>query len=162
MSSAVLRRTGLAAGRLEFEVTESMLISHPEEALRELRALKQMGVHISLDDFGTGYSNLSYLSRFPFDRIKIDKSFVRALGTDPSALPIVQAIIAMGRSLNLVVTAEGVETEQQLRILRDQQCDEMQGFLLGRPIPSRNVCEYLDPCGLNMPGERSIECVART
>ena len=160
--AAVLRRTGLAAGRLEFEVTESMLISHPEEALRELRALKQMGVHISLDDFGTGYSNLGYLSRFPFDRIKIDKSFVRALGTDPSALPIVQAIIAMGRSLNLVVTAEGVETEQQLRILRDQQCDEMQGFLLGRPIPSRDVCEYLDPCGLNMPGERSIECVART
>ncbi len=158
--AAVLRRTGLAAGRLELEVTESLLISHTEQALETVRALKQMGVRISLDDFGTGYSSLSYLRRFPFDKIKIDQSFVRALGADPSALPIVQAILAMGRSLNLGVIAEGVETEQQMRILRDHQCDEVQGFLLGRPIPSRDVCRYFDASGPNWPGERSIECAA--
>jgi diguanylate cyclase (GGDEF)-like protein len=156
----VLHRTGLPAGRLELEVTESLLISHPEEALKALRAVKQMGVRISLDDFGTGYSSLSYLSRFPFDKIKIDRSFVAALGIDQSALPIVQAILAMGRSLNLEVIAEGVETQQQLRILRDQQCAEVQGFLLGRPMPLRDVCEYLDARGAVSAGEQPIEYVA--
>ena len=154
--AAVLRRTGLSPERLELEVTESVLIRHTDQALDTLRALKRMGVRISLDDFGTGYSSLSYLRSFPFDKIKIDKSFVQALGTDPNALPIVQAILAMGRSLNLDVIAEGVETELHLWLLRGQQCAQVQGFLLGLPIPAAEVLRHLHPDGAAWPRERSM------
>jgi predicted signal transduction protein with EAL and GGDEF domain len=142
--SEVLRRTGLPACRLELEVTESLLMDSADLALKALRSLKRMGVSIALDDFGTGYSSLSYLRLFPFDKIKIDKSFIRGLGEDPCALSIVDAILAMGRSLDMDVIAEGIETEQQLTILRSQQCSEVQGFLLGRPIPSDDVNQYID------------------
>ena len=107
-------------------------------------APKGMGVRIALDDFGTGYSSLSYLRLFPFDKIKIDQSFIRGLGDDPSALSIVDAILAMGRSLDMKVIAEGIETDQQLQILRGQHCAEVQGFLLGRPMPSADVGQYLE------------------
>jgi diguanylate cyclase (GGDEF)-like protein len=140
----ILRRTGLPACRLELEVTESLLIDSADLALRALRSLKCMGVSIALDDFGTGYSSLSYLRLFPFDKIKIDKSFIRDLGDDPCALSIVDAILAMGRSLDMDVIAEGIETEQQLTILRRRNCSEVQGFLLGRPIPSEAVGQYID------------------
>jgi EAL domain-containing protein (putative c-di-GMP-specific phosphodiesterase class I) len=103
-----------------------------------------MGIRIALDDFGTGYSSLSHLRLFPFDKIKIDKSFVHGLGQDLNALSIVDAILAMGRSLHMDVIAEGIETEQQLRILRGQHCHEVQGFLLGRPMPAGDVGPYLD------------------
>ena len=139
----VLRRTGLPACRLELEVTESLLIDSADLALTALRSLKRMGVSIALDDFGTGYSSLSYLRLFPFDKIKIDKSFIRGLGEDPCALSIVDAILAMGRSLDMEVIAEGIETEQQLSILRGQHCSEVQGFLLGRPIPSESMGRYI-------------------
>jgi diguanylate cyclase (GGDEF)-like protein len=139
-----LSRTGLPATRLELEITETLLIHDPEQALTALEALKAMGVHIALDDFGTGYSSLSYLRRFPFDRIKIDKSFVQALQEDPATHSIVEAILAMGRSLNMAVTAEGVETEQQLAILRGQNCLEAQGFLAGRPICSDQIPKFLE------------------
>lgn len=129
----ILQSTGLDPQRLELEVTEGLLISDSEAALRMLRALKALGVRISLDDFGTGYSSLSYLLRFPFDKLKIDKSFVQALGTDQGATSIVAAILALGQSLNLSITAEGVETEEQLQRLRAQCCDQVQGFLLGKP-----------------------------
>jgi diguanylate cyclase (GGDEF)-like protein len=150
----VLRRTGLAAERLELEVTETYLIGHADQALQALLALKKIGVRISLDDFGTGYSSLSYLHSFPFDKIKIDKSFVQALGPNSNALPIVQAILAMGRSLNLEVIAEGVETEQQMWILRGQRCAEVQGFLLGRPVPAGDVGRYLDAGAATWPRNR--------
>jgi diguanylate cyclase (GGDEF)-like protein len=140
----ILHRTRLPACRLELEVTESLLIDGTEQALAALRSLKSMGVRIALDDFGTGYSSLSYLRRFPFDKIKIDQSFIRGLGEDPSALSIVDAILAMGRSLDMKVIAEGIETDQQLQILRGQHCAEVQGFLLGRPMPSADVAQYLD------------------
>jgi diguanylate cyclase (GGDEF)-like protein len=140
----VLRRTGLPAWRLELEVTESLLIDCSELALSALRSLKRMGVSIALDDFGTGYSSLSYLRLFPFDKIKIDKSFIRSLGKEPCALSIVDAILAMGRSLDMDVIAEGIETEQQLKILRGQLCAEVQGFLLGRPMTSEAVGRYID------------------
>jgi EAL domain-containing protein (putative c-di-GMP-specific phosphodiesterase class I) len=103
----VLDRTGLPAWRLELEVTESLLIDSADVALTTLQKLKQLGVTIALDDFGTGYSSLNYLRLFPFDKIKIDKSFVQDLGSDPNALSIVDAILAMGRSLNMDVIAEG-------------------------------------------------------
>ncbi|WP_139281313.1 bifunctional diguanylate cyclase/phosphodiesterase [Muricoccus roseus] len=135
----VLASTGLPAHRLELEVTEGLLIEDAEGALEIMRALKAQGVRLALDDFGTGYSSLSYLRRFPFDKLKIDKSFTQAIGADPGAQVIVEAILAMGQSLKLRVTAEGVETEEQLDFLRRQGCDEVQGFLLGRPVPAGQI-----------------------
>ena len=131
----VLARTGLAPWRLELEITENILIDDAERALTMLREMKALGVRIALDDFGTGYSSLSYLRRFPFDKLKIDASFVQALGDGGEADAIVRAIVALGRSLSLHITAEGVETAEQLRLLRAQDCDQVQGFLLGRPMP---------------------------
>jgi diguanylate cyclase (GGDEF)-like protein len=135
----VLRRTGLAPRLLELEVTETMLINDHRQALETLREVRDMGVQIACDDFGTGYSSFSYIQKLAFDRIKIDRSFVRELGTTSSALRIVQAILAMARSLGMEVTAEGVETEQQFSILREQGCGEIQGFLLGRPMSAEDT-----------------------
>ena len=129
----ILARSGLPPHRLELEITEGVLIEDAARALAVLSALKTLGVHIALDDFGTGYSSLSYLRRFPVDRLKIDRSFVAELGTDPDAEAIVACILAMARSLRLAVTAEGVETELQLSMLKQMQCQHLQGFLLGRP-----------------------------
>jgi diguanylate cyclase (GGDEF)-like protein len=139
----VLRETGLPPSQLEIEVTESLLIQETDRALRTLGDLKQMGIRIALDDFGTGYSSLSYLRLFPFDKIKIDQSFVRSLTDDPSSLSIIRAILALGKSLHLDVIGEGVETEEQLRVLVRERCDEVQGFLLGKPMPAVEVSEYM-------------------
>jgi diguanylate cyclase (GGDEF)-like protein/PAS domain S-box-containing protein len=136
-----LRDSGLAAERLELEITEGVLIEDSAHTLTVLRALKQQGVHLVLDDFGTGYSSLSYLRRFPFDKLKIDQSFVKGLGEDGESDAIVRAILALAHSLRLEVTAEGVETETQLRMLRLYGCDQAQGFLLGRPGPGLGVVE---------------------
>jgi diguanylate cyclase (GGDEF)-like protein len=141
--SAVLAETGLPAPRLELEVTESLLMDDAEQARRALGALRDMGVRLALDDFGTGYSSLSYLRTFPFDEIKIDRSFVQALDGDKGARAIVQAIIAMGRGMDLGVTAEGVETEAQMRVLRALGCGGVQGFLPGRPMQGDEVPAYL-------------------
>ena len=105
--------------------------------------MKQLGVRVVLDDFGTGYSSLSYLQRFPFDKIKVDKSFIDGLTSDSGAQTIVSAILTMSHQLNVNVTAEGVETCAQLAMLRSENCDEIQGFLLGRPMRSERVAEYL-------------------
>jgi diguanylate cyclase (GGDEF)-like protein/PAS domain S-box-containing protein len=128
-----LRDTGLAPERLELEITEGVLIEDSSDTLATLRALKQLGVRLVLDDFGTGYSSLSYLRRYPFDKLKIDQSFMKGLGEDGESDALVRAILALGHSLRLEVTAEGVETEMQLRMLRHYGCDQVQGFLLGRP-----------------------------
>jgi diguanylate cyclase (GGDEF)-like protein/PAS domain S-box-containing protein len=141
--AAVLDRTGLPASRLELEVTESLLITNNEHALLALTALKRLGVRIVLDDFGTGYSSLSYLQRFPFDKIKVDKSFIDGLTCNGGAQTIVAAILAMSHQLNVKVTAEGVETSAQLALLRSEHCDEIQGFLLGRPMRSDRIEDYL-------------------
>jgi diguanylate cyclase (GGDEF)-like protein len=141
----ILHRTCLPACRLELEVTESVLNDGTEQALASLRSLKGLGVRIAGDDFGTGYASLRYLRQFPFDKIKIGQSFIRGLGEDPSALSIVDAIVAMGRSLDMKVIAEGVETDQQLQILRRQHCDTTDRLVPapptaisapGRPSPS--------------------------
>ncbi len=129
----VLAETGLAPHQLELEVTESLFLGDLEAVFATLRDLKRLGVSITLDDFGTGYSSLGYLRRFPFDYLKIDRSFVTALGQDPQADAIVQSIVALSHSLNLSVTAEGVETATQLTTLQSSGCDQVQGFLLGRP-----------------------------
>jgi diguanylate cyclase (GGDEF)-like protein/PAS domain S-box-containing protein len=138
-----LARTYLPATRLELEITESLLIGDTTKVLPILIALKQNGVHISLDDFGTGFSSLNYLHRFPFEKIKIDRSFVANLGHSAESEKIVRAIIALGHSLNMTVTAEGVETHSQFGTLGDLKCDQIQGFLLGRPMPKAAVDELL-------------------
>jgi EAL domain-containing protein (putative c-di-GMP-specific phosphodiesterase class I) len=139
----VLKQTGLAAGRLELEITEGVLVKDVENALAILGELKALGVQVAMDDFGTGYSSLGYLQRFPFDRIKIDRSFVADLLTRPEAAPIVRAIVGLSTSLGMSVIAEGVENEQQLAVLRREGCDEAQGYLIGRPVPAEEVLALL-------------------
>jgi len=129
----LLRETGFPADRLELEITESMVINDTEEVLGKLRRLRQLGVKIAMDDFGTGYSSLSYLARFPFDKIKIDRQFVRNMTRDPAMRAIVKTIIALGKSLDITVTAEGVESQEQASILREYGCPQVQGFLYGAP-----------------------------
>jgi diguanylate cyclase (GGDEF)-like protein len=139
----VLRRTGLLADQLEIEITETLLITDGEAALGILQRLKQIGVRVVLDDFGTGYSSLSYLQRFPFDKVKIDRSFVGILDSSENARAIVGAILAMGHQLHLKVTAAGVETVAQLELLRAQHCDQIQGYLLSRPLPQSKVRDFI-------------------
>jgi diguanylate cyclase (GGDEF)-like protein len=131
-----LRTSGLHPERLELEVTESLWIQDKDSVLNQLIRLRKLGVSIALDDFGTGYSSLAHLWKFPFDTVKIDQSFVREMETQPKAAAIVHTITALGKILDLTITAEGVETQAQARILRKAGCDQAQGFLFGRPIPA--------------------------
>ena len=131
----VLAETGLDPNRLELEITESTIIDDKERALLTLRQIKELGVTIAIDDFGTGYSSLETLRSFPFDKIKLDKSFMWEVEGSPQAKAIVRAILALGQSLSVPVLAEGVETQTQLDILQAEGCDEAQGYLLGRPAP---------------------------
>src|SRR5579875_463904 len=140
----ILLETGLAPGRLELEVTESVLIGDFTRALSILRRLKGLGVRIAMDDFGTGYSSLSYLQAFPFDKIKIDQAFVVNLAHSAQSATIIRAVIALGHGLDLPVMAEGVETEEQLRFLAGCGCDGIQGFFVGRPQP---INEYAEAVG---------------
>jgi diguanylate cyclase (GGDEF)-like protein/PAS domain S-box-containing protein len=131
----VLLKTGLAAHRLEVEVTETALISDPNRALLTLRQLKSLGLRIAMDDFGTGYSSLSNLRSFPFDKIKIDGSFVRSVDSNEQTAAIVRSVLGLGRGLGLPVLAEGVETKAELGFLAAEQCHAAQGYLMGRPSP---------------------------
>jgi diguanylate cyclase (GGDEF)-like protein len=131
-----LSLSGLNPRRLELEVTESTLVREPEQAARLLRELKSLGLGLAMDDFGTGWSSLAHLRRYPFGKLKIDRAFIRDLPQDERALALVGAILAMGRALNMQVVAEGVETEEHLRLLLGQGCAEAQGWLLGRPVPT--------------------------
>lgn len=140
---SALQAANLAPDYLELEVTESMLMHDTESALDLLQQLRQLGVRIAMDDFGTGYSSLSYLKQFPFNRIKIDRSFINELVDNKDATAIVKAIIALGSSLEMKTTAEGVETLEQLRYLRGEACDEMQGYYFGRPVPIEQFNELL-------------------
>jgi EAL domain-containing protein (putative c-di-GMP-specific phosphodiesterase class I) len=140
---AVLLETGLAANRLELEITEGVLIGDFSRALSILRRLKALGVRVAMDDFGTGYSSLSYLQSFPFDRIKIDQSFVANLSSSPQSAAIIRAVIGLGRGLKLPVIAEGVETAEQLAFLTGEACDEVQGYLVGRPLPIEDYADLI-------------------
>ena len=135
----ILARTGLSPDRLELEVTEGLLIADPERAMASLLALKEQGISIALDDFGTGFSSLSYLQRFPFNRIKIDKSFVKDMGKSVQADAIVDAVMALGHSLHLAVTAEGVETVEQFEALRQRDCEIAQGYLFSPALPAAAI-----------------------
>lgn len=134
MVSSALSSSGLSPELLELELTESLLISDEKQALQKLQLLKAMGIYLAIDDFGTGYSSLAYLKHFPLDRLKIDKSFINDILTDPDDAAITEAIIAMAHSLKLKVIAEGVETREQLLFLEDRGCDEMQGYYLSKPL----------------------------
>ncbi|MEP1441736.1 MAG: EAL domain-containing protein [Hyphomicrobiales bacterium] len=130
----VLKETGLEAHRLELEVTEGLLIENTENVTKVLNQLKEIGVSIALDDFGTGYSSLSYLLKFPFDKLKIDRSFILAIETDEMAKNVFAAIAKLGNILKLKITAEGVETQEQVKVLETYNCTHFQGFLFGRPL----------------------------
>ena len=131
--AGILKETGLPASRLELEITENLLINDTEEVLSKLNRLRELGVAIAMDDFGTGYSSLSYLARFPFSKIKIDRQFIRNMSRDPAMRAIVKTIIALGKSLDVTITAEGVETPEQAEMLRKFGCRQVQGFLYGHP-----------------------------
>ncbi|MGX9965750.1 putative bifunctional diguanylate cyclase/phosphodiesterase [Roseomonas sp. F4] len=131
-----LASTGLAANRLELEITESLLQEDPEDVVRLLRDLRGLGVSIAMDDFGTGWSSLAHLWRFPFGKLKIDRAFITELGRDPKLSAIVTTIVGLGRILGMTVVAEGVETEEQARILTSEGCEQGQGWLFGRPVPA--------------------------
>jgi len=135
MVGAALNASGLDPGSLELELTESLVMQNPEEVIRVLHDLKEMGLRLAIDDFGTGYSSLSYLQRFPVDRLKIDQSFVRDIGADPNDAIIARAVISLGHSLGMSVIAEGVSSQEQLSFLRENGCDEMQGFLFSQAVP---------------------------
>src|SRR5262249_55173593 len=132
---ATLAETGLAPHLLELEITEGVLIDDHQRAVAILTELKQIGVRIVLDDFGTGYSSLSYLQSFPFDKIKIDRSFIKNLDNAAQSASITRAIMTMGHGLGLPILAEGVETEEQLSFLARESCDEVQGVLIGAAHP---------------------------
>jgi len=141
--SEILHDSGIDPRSLDLEITEGLVMRDVESALSMLHELKKMGVQLSMDDFGTGYSSLSHLKRFPFDKLKMDISFVRELTSDPGSAAIAKTIIAMAHNLNLRVIAEGVETEGQLSFLRAQGCDEMQGYYFSRPVPAAEIEQLL-------------------
>jgi diguanylate cyclase (GGDEF)-like protein len=136
---SALGQSGLAASRLELEITESVLLQADRNVLDALHQFRDLGVRICMDDFGTGYSSLSYLRSFPFDKIKIDRSFIRELGKDNDCMAIIRAVMRLGSSLGMITTAEGVETEEQLEILRAEGCMQVQGFLFSKAVPAAEI-----------------------
>ena len=140
----ILAETALAPTQLELEVTESVIMHDAQNVIADLQAFRDMGVRLSVDDFGTGYSSLSYLKRFPVDRLKIDQSFVHDITADADGAAIAQAVITLGHTMDMRVIAEGVETAEQLAFLRSNQCDEMQGFLFGKPMPADQFGKLLE------------------
>jgi diguanylate cyclase (GGDEF)-like protein/PAS domain S-box-containing protein len=151
-----LRQSGLPARRLELEITETLVLEKSSQVLATLHALRALGVRISMDDFGTGYSSLSYLRNFPFDKIKIDQSFVRDLGSNRDAQAIVRSIISLGTGLGVTITAEGVETEAELSRLRAEGCHEGQGFLFSRARPNAEIVSLLKAQRGEAPEEEAL------
>jgi diguanylate cyclase (GGDEF)-like protein len=150
-----LKSSGLDPHRLELEVTESVWIQDTDSVLDQLTRLRRLGVSIALDDFGTGYSSLSYLWKFPFDIVKIDRSFVSEMETEPKAAAIVNTIMALGKTLGVTITAEGVETAAQAKFLKKAGCDQAQGFLLGRPLTAA-AANSLANADLSAPSESPL------
>jgi EAL domain-containing protein (putative c-di-GMP-specific phosphodiesterase class I) len=140
---SALASSGLPGSRLELEITESVLLEKSERNISILNQLRSLGIRISMDDFGTGYSSIGYLRSFPFDKIKIDQSFVRDLLVDEGSLAIVRAIAGLGVSFGIITTAEGVETEEQMRCLNLEGCTEVQGYFFSKPVPADEIAELL-------------------
>lgn len=140
---AVVARTGIEMSQLEFEVTESGLMADLEGSARVLHELKGLGAKLAIDDFGTGYSSLTYLKRFPLDTLKIDRSFIKDLPHDTNDAALTSAIVAMGKSLQLELIAEGVETWEQANFLATLGCHAIQGFLFSKPVPAQDFAKFL-------------------
>ena len=155
--AAILEETRLPARRLELEITESVLLNDKDDHLVILRKLKDLGIRISMDDFGTGYSCLGTLRSFPFDKIKVDKSFVSDLETNPDAGAIVHAVLGLGHSLGMMTCAEGVETHEQLAFLRSEGCSEIQGYFYSKPKPLEQIGEMVESGQLKFGAQ--AECV---
>jgi EAL domain-containing protein (putative c-di-GMP-specific phosphodiesterase class I) len=132
--SRIIEETGIQPSNLEFELTESLCMNDVKAVLRTLQELKNIGVTLAIDDFGTGFSNLSYLKKFPIDRLKIDQSFIRNIELEPVNVGIVTAIVALGKSLNLELIAEGVETESEMNVVNSCGCELVQGYLFSKPV----------------------------
>ena len=161
MVTDALKQSGLPPRRLELEITETLLLEKSSQVLATLHALRALGVRISMDDFGTGYSSLSYLRSFPFDKIKIDQSFVRDLGANREAQAIIRSIVSLGKGLGVTITAEGVETEAELSCLRAEGCHEGQGFLFGRARPNVEIVGLLNAQrGVDRPDDVDAAMVA--
>ena len=143
MVHSILLETGLLAARLELEITEGVLIDDMDRGLSLLRRLKALGVHIAMDDFGSGYSSLTYLQAFPFDKIKIDRTFVMNLGRNPQSAAIIRAVIGLGHGLDIPIVAEGVETQDQLDFLRKVNCSRVQGYFTGKPAPIQQYASWV-------------------
>ncbi|MEA3544416.1 MAG: EAL domain-containing protein [Thermodesulfobacteriota bacterium] len=140
----VLLQTGCPSGSLELEITEGFIMQHPEQSIAVLQRIRALGIELSVDDFGTGHSSLNYLKRLPINRLKIDRSFVWDIGENSDGEAITKAVIAMGQSLNLQITAEGIETFEQREFLESLGCNEAQGYLFSRPVPAEEIDELLD------------------
>jgi EAL domain-containing protein (putative c-di-GMP-specific phosphodiesterase class I) len=148
----VLARHGLPPECLELEITESVLLDDMPETAVNLAMLCALGVRLSIDDFGTGYSSLGYLQRYPFDTLKIDRSFVAASAHSDNAVRLIETIITMAHGLGMEVVAEGVETEAQLALLRERDCDFAQGYHLKRPAPLNEIAAFLENGTAHLPG----------
>ncbi|MDP2432502.1 MAG: EAL domain-containing protein [Pseudomonadota bacterium] len=159
--STALARYAIHPGRLELELTESMLMDDPESAVIQLQRLKSLGIKLSLDDFGTGYSSFTYLSHFPIDTLKVDQSFVRHMVSNAKIAGIVAAIIGLAHKMHLHVVAEGVESEAQLAYLRRLGCDEIQGYFFSHPLPESEYLALLG-AGKTLPGQPPAEGAERT
>jgi diguanylate cyclase (GGDEF)-like protein len=153
---STLATSGLAADRLELEITETVLLQDSEATLATLYQLRELGVHIAMDDFGTGYSSLSHLQRFPFDKIKIDRSFINNMADNVSSLNIVRAVAALASGLGVTATAEGVETQEQLEAIRSEGCTEMQGYLLSKPIPADQIEQFFLSRGMEQKSPQNV------
>ena len=140
----VLYRTKLKPGSLELEITESMVMGNVEQSIGKMNEFNKMGVELAIDDFGTGYSSLEYLKKFPISKLKIDQSFVRELGVDANDTAIVNSVIALSKSMGLEVIAEGIETIEQLDLLKEEGCDQGQGYLFSKPLPKAALPSLLD------------------
>ena len=158
----IIQASGVAPGRIDLEVTETALIQDLDQASASLRMLKALGVGVSLDDFGTGYSSLSYLRRFPIDKIKIDRSFVKEVETESSCRAIVKSVIDLCRNLKLTCIVEGMETQDQVAVLRALGCRTMQGYLFGRPMPAAEIPGFLDVAADRIAATRSAESAGST
>jgi diguanylate cyclase (GGDEF)-like protein len=159
---AALAESGLRAGRLEIEVTEGVLLRDSPVIRERLRALQELGVRVVLDDFGTGYSSLGYLWQFPFDKLKIDQSFIRAIDRNPRARGVLRTIIALGRTLGLPVTAEGIETENEAAFVKKLRCDQAQGYLFSRPLPETEVANFIMQAVWSKAQEPAAAATVRT
>lgn len=157
-----LREENLEPSRLEIEITEGVLLNSTTEVIQTLRSIQALGVKIAMDDFGTGYSSLSYLRRFPFDKIKIDKTFTDDLGTREDSTDIIDAVVRLSRALKMTSIVEGVETNEQAALLRTLGCDQMQGYLVCKPLPIESLNEFLmEMGGIDVPNTIHVEQLIR-